>query len=177
MKELLIAILGMTAAAGLFYAHSIEQEAHAESLRKLRAATEQAADLQRRLDKAHDFIEETFNLDDVGDLTTWSTTVTVSAYSARVAECDLTPEVTADMTPSRIGLLAVSRDLLQWMGLKYGDVVMLEGIGVFNIHDTMHPRWTSRVDILHASPEAARLFGIRKGVKLIRVIDYADREG
>jgi 3D (Asp-Asp-Asp) domain-containing protein len=87
--------------------------------------------------------------------------VTITAYSARVQECDSTPELTADSTPSRIGLLAVSRDLLEVF--DYGDRVLLEDYGIFEVRDTMNERFTDRVDILHATPEAARLFGKQEG--------------
>jgi len=126
------------------------------------------------LSKAHALIEEVFRVSIEDDFTSYTIPVTVSAYTARVEECDATPEVTADMTPSRIGLLAVSRDLIQDMGLKFGDVVMLVdhgfSLGVFTIRDVMNSRYRNRVDILHSLPEAARLFGVKEGVLLVRIV-------
>lgn len=95
-----------------------------------------------------------------------STTVTISAYSARPEECDATPEVTASGKPSRIGMLAVSRDMRDEIGLKFGQKVWLKGLGQFKVCDLMHSRFKRRVDILHASPEAATLFGTIEGTIL-----------
>ena len=90
--------------------------------------------------------------------------VTVSAYTASVDECDCTPEVTASMTPSRIGLLAVSRDLLK--KLPFGTKVILGDYGVFTVADVMNKRYSRRVDILHANKKAAKLFGVKSSVTL-----------
>jgi len=136
--------------------------------------TAEANKAAQELSKAHALIEEVFRVSIEDDFTSYTIPVTVSAYTARVEECDATPEVTADMTPSRIGLLAVSRDLIQDMGLKFGDVVMLVdhgfSLGVFTIRDVMNSRYRNRVDILHSLPEAARLFGVKEGVLLVRIV-------
>jgi 3D (Asp-Asp-Asp) domain-containing protein len=94
----------------------------------------------------------------------FSTPVTVTAYSARPQETNSEPWFTADMTPSRVGLLAVSRDLLYEIGLQYGQTVILEGLGVFKVRDTMNERFRRRVDILMAHHKAAKLFGKREAV-------------
>ena len=90
--------------------------------------------------------------------------ITVTAYSAVPDETDDSPELTADLTDSRIGLLAVSRDMLQY--LSYGQIVILPPYGMFRVSDTMNPRFKNRVDILHASKLAARNFGIHKNMTL-----------
>ena len=87
--------------------------------------------------------------------------VTVTAYSARTEETNSEPWFTADMSLSRVGMLAVSRDLLQEWGVEYGDVVILGKLGVFRVHDTMNERFTRRVDILMGNREAALRFGKR----------------
>lgn len=134
----------------------------------------EAPQVNHELTKAHELIEDVFNIEIADGFTSYSIPVTASAYTARAQECDVTPEVTADMTPSRIGLLAVSRDLIEVMGFKFGDIVMLtdggESLGVFVIRDVMNARYTNRVDILHASAKAARLFGVKRSVLLVRVV-------
>lgn len=90
--------------------------------------------------------------------------VTVTAYSARPEETNSEPWVTADMSPSRVGMLAVSRDLLHEVGLEYGEVVILEGLGAFKVRDTMNKRFKRRVDILMAHPRAAIMFGKREAM-------------
>ena len=102
------------------------------------------------------------------DMTSYSlasTTVTITAYSARAAETDDSPHLTADMSYSRIGLLAVSRDMLAY--LDYGQIVLLPNYGLFRVSDTMAKRFTHRVDILHSSPRSARLFGKHTNQTLI----------
>ena len=50
--------------------------------------------------------------------------------------------------------VALSRDLLsRWGGpFNYGDYIVIEGAGdrdgVYQVRDTMNPKWTNRVDIL-----------------------------
>lgn len=96
----------------------------------------------------------------------FSTPVTVTAYSARAAETNSEPWFTADMTLSRVGILAVSRDILNELGIEYGDTVILGEYGTFKVHDTMNKRFYRRVDILMGNKKAAQLFGIKKNVKL-----------
>lgn len=108
-----------------------------------------------------------FNIEDPSiDMTTYSTDVTITAYSASTRETDDTPELTADLTPSRVGLLAVSCDLINEFGLKFGERVLIPEYGVFEIRDIMNKRFKKRVDILHANRKAALKFGKREG-KLI----------
>ena len=74
--------------------------------------------------------------------------------------CDSTPNITADGTKinpkkaSEYRYVALSRDLLsRWGGpFDYGDYVVIEGTGkydgVYQVRDTMNPKWVKRVDIL-----------------------------
>jgi 3D (Asp-Asp-Asp) domain-containing protein len=93
-----------------------------------------------------------------------STPVTITAYSSSEEQCDSTPYITASMDPVRIGTLAVSTDLLEEMGLFFGQRVLIPGFGLFEVRDTMNPRWHRRVDIWESDPEAARHFGKQKGI-------------
>ena len=86
--------------------------------------------------------------------------VTVTMYNPTKGQCDSTPNITADGTrinPKRASsyrYIALSRDLLsRWGGpFNYGDYVIIEGTGkddgVYQVRDTMNPRFTKRVDIL-----------------------------
>lgn len=114
----------------------------------------------------------------IDDFSLRTISVTATAYSATPRETNSSPEVTADMTPSRIGLLAISRDLEAELGLQLGETVVIPELGVFKIHDRMstHKRkGTSQqqairrsVDILHANSKAALMFG-KQQVKLIYI--------
>ena len=86
--------------------------------------------------------------------------VTVTMYNPAVGQTDSTPNETADGTiinpkkASEYRYVALSRDLLKrWGGpFDYGDYVVIEGTGkqdgVYQVRDTMNPRFTKRVDIL-----------------------------
>ena len=86
--------------------------------------------------------------------------VTVTMYNPTRGQTDSTPNITADGTrinprkASSYRYIALSRDLLsRWGGpFSYGDYVIIEGTGrddgVYQVRDTMNPRFTKRVDIL-----------------------------
>ena len=86
--------------------------------------------------------------------------VTVTMYNPTKGQTDSTPNITADGTrinprkASSYRYIALSRDLLsRWGGpFNYGDYVIIEGTGkddgVYQVRDTMNPRFTKRVDIL-----------------------------
>ncbi|MFN0150643.1 MAG: 3D domain-containing protein [bacterium] len=93
--------------------------------------------------------------------------VTMTAYSSDVAQTDADPHITATGTTVRPGVIALSRDLLRdytpGAPFRYGDRVFIEGHGEFIVEDTMHPRWTHRVDLWSESREEAVQFGRRRG--------------
>ena len=86
--------------------------------------------------------------------------VTVTTYNPTEEQCDSTPNQTADGTiikpwkATEYRYVALSRDLLsRWGGpFEYGDYIIIEGTGkwdgVYQVRDTMNPKWTNRVDIL-----------------------------
>ena len=86
--------------------------------------------------------------------------VTVTTYNPTKQQCDSTPDITADGTriktwrATEYRYVALSRDLLsRWGGpFNYGDYIVIEGTGkwdgVYQVRDTMNPKWINRVDIL-----------------------------
>tara|TARA_B100000073_G_scaffold310715_1_gene283280 strand:- start:285 stop:737 length:453 start_codon:yes stop_codon:yes gene_type:complete len=86
--------------------------------------------------------------------------VTVTTYNPTRSQTDSTPNQTADGTiikpwkATQYRYVALSRDLLsRWGGpFEYGDYVVIEGTdgwdGVYQVRDTMNPKWVKRVDIL-----------------------------
>ena len=86
--------------------------------------------------------------------------VTVTTYNPTEEQTDSTPNQTADGTiikpwkATEYRYVALSRDLLsRWGGpFEYGDYVVIEGTGkhdgVYQVKDTMNPKWVKRVDIL-----------------------------
>ena len=97
---------------------------------------------------------------------TWGTLeidVTVTMYNPSPEQTDSTPNETADGTiikpwlATQYRYVALSRDLLsRWGGpFEYGDYVVIEGTdgwdGVYQVRDTMNPKWLKRVDFLLTS--------------------------
>ena len=88
--------------------------------------------------------------------------VDVTMYQPNTIQCDDTPDITADGTKIRINkaseykFVALSRNLLKrWGGaFDYGDFVLLKGAdkkdGVYQVRDTMNPKWVNVVDILES---------------------------
>lgn len=91
--------------------------------------------------------------------------VVATGYSSSIWETDDTPFITAANTQTREGILALSRDLLKKYthnaAFRFGDHVHVTGLGDFLVEDTMHARWTNRVDVWFASREQAIRFGTR----------------
>jgi len=105
---------------------------------------------------------DVFGSDWSRDKPLYRTPVTVTAYSSRVRETDDTPHITADMTTVRVGIIAVSRDLLDELGMVMGQRVLIPGYGVFEIRDKMNKRHRRRVDIWMADTRAATLHGVKQ---------------
>ena len=116
----------------------------------------------KSMDKMH---EQIMTLQEINDelkrqMNVTEFEVTVTMYNPTKGQCDSTPNITADGTrinprkASSYRYIALSRDLLsRWGGpFNYGDYVIIEGTGkddgVYQVRDTMNPRFTKRVDIL-----------------------------
>jgi 3D (Asp-Asp-Asp) domain-containing protein len=85
--------------------------------------------------------------------------VYATAYTARVQECDPTPNVTAIMEKPKAGwTIAVSHDLIYLLGKK----VYIKGIGVRRVNDLMNERYTKRIDILMGNLKESKSFNNRK---------------
>ena len=85
-------------------------------------------------------------------------------YQPTLYQTDDTPNITADGTKFRIKkasdykYIALSRNLLKrWGGpFDYGDFILIKGTpdghkdGVYNVRDTMNPKYVNYVDILES---------------------------
>ena len=88
--------------------------------------------------------------------------VNVTMYQPVYPQTDNTPDITADGTRIRINkaseykFVALSRNLLKrWGGpFDYGDFILIKGTknkdGVYQVRDTMNPKWVNVVDILES---------------------------
>jgi len=117
--------------------------------------------IKEQKDKKSELLKKVFG-ERIGNKPILSLQVTATGYTARKEECDDNPETTANGTPSRVGVIAISRDLEKEIGLSLGQFVLIEGYGLFKIEDRMNSRWKRRIDILHGNLKAAQLFGTRK---------------
>jgi len=89
--------------------------------------------------------------------------VDVTMYQPIHLQTDNTPNITADGTHIKISraseykFVALSRNLLnRWGGpFNYGDFILLRGTdhkdGVYQVRDTMNPKWVNMVDILEST--------------------------
>ena len=110
-----------------------------------------------RLQKQVFTLEESCNIDYTNKI---SYKVTVTTYNPTKQQCDDTPNITADGTKikpwkaTQYRYVALSRDLLSRWGcpFDYGDYIVIEGTGswdgIYQVRDTMNPKWVNRVDIL-----------------------------
>ena len=103
-------------------------------------------------------------------------TVTVTRYNPVIEQCDDDPLITADnskidlkkLNIGKLRWIAVSRDLRE--KFPYGSKVRLivgdkEIDGIYYVHDTMNPRFKSRIDILSPVNEKT---GMWKNAEIIR---------
>ena len=101
---------------------------------------------------------------DLSEFYKYGVVVDVTMYRPNVRETDNTPNITADGTRIRISkasdykYVALSRNLLKrWGGpFDYGDFILIKGTtdghkdGVYNVRDTMNPKYVNYVDILES---------------------------
>ena len=144
---------------GFSYKKQQEYEFHILTLQnKEQTLLKQIEKLSHKKERAEEFLFHVFDKP-VINKPIYSLTVTATAYTARTEECDATPEYMASMKPSRIGAIAVSKDLEKKHGLTLGKKVFIKGFGLMRIEDRMNPRIKNRIDILHANLKAAKIFG------------------
>ena len=89
--------------------------------------------------------------------------VDVTMYQPTRHQTDSTPNITADGTRIKISrasdykFVALSRNLLsRWGGpFEYGDFILIKGTegkdGVYQVRDTMNPKWVNMVDIIEST--------------------------
>ncbi len=84
--------------------------------------------------------------------------VTVSGYCSN-------SQATASSRPCRPGTVALSRDLLRIFTpdgpFRFGDRVLIPGMGVYVVEDAMAPRWSRKADIWFDDEATARRWGVR----------------
>ncbi|GGN06726.1 hypothetical protein GCM10007092_22010 [Thermus composti] len=114
-------------------------------------------------------------------------TLEASAYTSSFRETDATPFITATGMRTRLGVLAVSRDLLKI--LPFGTKVRLKDLGsiygrgkgqfdylfrdrIFVVADVMNARWTKKLDVWLPDRALALKFGRR--ILQLEVVAYPE---
>lgn len=92
--------------------------------------------------------------------------VKVTGYTSGKGSADEAAPLTAVSRHPRPGTIALSRDLLRnftpGAPFSFGDRVVVPGMGIYVVEDTMHPRWTHKADIWFADENTARRWGNRE---------------
>ena len=98
-------------------------------------------------------------------------TVRTTAYNASSSQTDSTPFITATGTRARVGVVALSRDLLAF--IPYGSRVQIVNLrgsgcggwntGILRVEDTMHARKRNQADVLLGSYRSAINWGVCTG--------------
>lgn len=109
-------------------------------------------------------LEKNFKLqDELKEFYKYGVEVNVTMYRPNIYETDSTPNITADGTRIRIHkaseykFVALARNLLKrWGGpFDYGDFILIKGTkhkdGVYQVRDTMNPKYVNYVDILESN--------------------------
>lgn len=127
----------------------------------------------------------------VGPSANPTATLRATGYNSHVNQTDSTPFITATGASTRLGIVAVSRDLLG-RDLPYGSLVrlrdlgsyytgrgagmfqsMLDQQGLFIVEDTMHARKTQQLDVWFPDYSTAINWGVRRiEVELVRYGRY-----
>ena len=151
----------------IFIAHSVEKKGEVDAL------TEENLVMKRRVALADSLIFDTtkrglelaqrlaIKEEKIEEYESNKHKVVVTMYHPVADQTDDTPNITADGSVIKISkaseyrYVAVSRNMLTRYGgfLRYGDYVWVDAgkkSGVYQVRDTMAPRWVNRIDILES---------------------------
>jgi 3D (Asp-Asp-Asp) domain-containing protein len=92
--------------------------------------------------------------------------VTATAYH----HCPGSKGITSSGQRVKRGILAVSRDLERNLDLRFGDRLLIHGMGVYEFQDRMASRWHKKVDIYLDSQHKARRFGVKRYLVLVKLV-------
>ena len=144
-EKALAAVIAVTLVNGFFSTNMFEEykEMYSDKIERLEA-------------------ENVLLKDELSHFDKYGIVVDVTMYQPTYYQTDSDPDVTADGTRIRISkaseykFVALSRNLLnRWGGpFDYGDFILIKGTehkdGVYQVRDTMNPKWVNVVDILES---------------------------
>lgn len=94
--------------------------------------------------------------------------VSVTAYSYNGGQYPYS--ITASGKRVKEGMVAVSRDVERNLSLRFGDRLLLHGLGVFEFQDRMASRWRLKADVFMHSNQKARRFGVKRHIVLVKMV-------
>lgn len=101
-------------------------------------------------------------------------TMTITSYQPIPAQTDESPTWTSNGDRTTKYGIAVSRDLLESGEVRYGDVLLVEGLGLRVVNDCMAKRHRQSVDLLVFTHAEERRIGVRRG-RIWRIRDGNDK--
>ncbi len=102
---------------------------------------------------------------------TLSVTMSIVSVTAYSSNCFRQPHYGKTSSGKRVkeGMVALSRDVERSLRLKFGNRVLLHGLGVFQFEDRMASRWRKKADVFMKSVPNARRFGLKRHVVLVKL--------
>jgi len=95
--------------------------------------------------------------------------VNITSYNPTKEQCDDTPDFTASNVAVRLGIVAVSYDLIKKFHLHFGTYVYIDGYGLFEFQDTMNYRIKNTIDILCWNSKTSFNLTTKKDITFIEV--------
>jgi len=195
MKKEIVKNIAIVLLSVIFIFHSIEKKVAIDELEEENTTLKSKVSLMKYTKKIADslmFDTTQHALDLAARLAIYEKTieeyesnkhqVTVTMYHPVAGQTDDTPNITADGSVIKISkaseyrYVAVSRNMLIRYGgfLRYGDYVWVNAgkkSGVYQVRDTMAPRWINRIDIL----ETPGVKPYKYNDASLRRLDYASK--
>ena len=195
MKKEIVKNIAIVLLSVIFIFHSIEKKVAIDELEEENTTLKSKVSLMKKKKKIADslmFDTTQHALDLAARLAIYEKTieeyesnkhkVTVTMYHPVAGQTDDTPNITADGSVIKISkaseyrYVAVSRNMLIRYGgfLRYGDYVWVNAgkkSGVYQVRDTMAPRWINRIDIL----ETPGVKPYKYNDASLRRLDYASK--
>jgi len=129
------------------------------------------------LDQLYSLIEENKRADKLlaialpgykKDAVVYSIKVTATSYNPLEKQCDKTPLIDSNNKLVMPGTIAVPKKFREKIGIKLGQIVLLDGFGLFTVTGHMNNRFKDepKVDIISFIPEWSKKFGVHKKVRM-----------
>lgn len=98
----------------------------------------------------------------------YAITVTVTSYNPLEAQCDDTPLIDSNNKLVMPGTVAIPQGFRKKIGIKLGQTILLEDLGLFTVTGHMNDRFEEqpKIDVISFIPKWSKRFGVREDVKM-----------